>query len=153
VLMDARKAAGTYKWQVDLQGIPNHNIYGRGAFYQVHRIRDILPTCAVPIWINLIPNYSLYNTFSRKEFGFGAIANRGRNKAFCFLSPRESREKKASCKFVNLQGKGGKNDVMDLSIISFFFLMSWIYPHQHQVQQYSKNVNNLSPFCKRSIVL
>jgi len=42
-----------------------------------------------------------------KLFAFSALANR--------------EKKKASCKFVNLQGKGGKNDVMDLSIISFFF--------------------------------
>ena len=48
VIMDAQKAAGTYKRQVDLQGIlPKHNTYGRGTFYQVHmhNLRES-PLCA-----------------------------------------------------------------------------------------------------------
>ena len=48
MIMDAQKAAGTYKRQIDLQGIlPKHNTYGRGIFYQVHmhNLRES-PLCA-----------------------------------------------------------------------------------------------------------
>lgn len=48
VIMDAQKAAGTYRRQIDLQGIlPKHNTYGRGTFHQVHihNLREN-PLCA-----------------------------------------------------------------------------------------------------------